>query len=586
VNTKLSYSSTLVPPNPLFDIGLPKSSIKYKAVLKHWMNIITAFFTALMDDEFTLVRLIVTITSAACLWLAITGSSLYYYQYTNLIQSVLGAIALALTFTSYGKSHIRVIGNFFIYQLDFFNAVLLLTSSFDDKLSYQYIIYFFVSSLFFNNKRTLLLCVGMNILLVASFSFVSTAHSTSISDFYTAYLASGVALVALMLKRFSMEHKLVEKEERYRLLAENAADIICTHDKDGGFEFISPAVVHLTGYDPSELLGNKAFELIHPDDTRQFKLNLIKACSDSTEQGTSFQYRLKIKDNTYIWLETVIKRLPSKGVDLTQQFLSHTRSFQVHQEYIDQINQNTSALQSSNKDLETFAYISSHDMQEPLRMITSYMQLLRRKYKPVLDDQALEYIDYAIKGATNLQVLIKDLLSYSTINKKEVQLNLVNMEMLFDDVLTGLQMFIEEKNAQVYLCEELIPILGDKHALMQIIQNLIQNGIKYNTSTVPEVRITCTESRSWVTYTISDNGIGMEDKYFKQIFEPFKRLQNKHDFPGTGLGLSICKKIIDRHGGMILVESTVGIGSTFHIKIPKVHTTHEQPAPVATTALA
>ena len=208
-------------------------------------------------------------------------------------------------------------------------------------------------------------------------------------------------------------------------------------------------------------------------------------------------------------------------------------------------------------------------MQEPLRMISNYMQLLKRKYGTQLDKDAMDYIEFAVKGASNLQALIKDLLSYSTINKKEINFVPVDMDQLLDDVLSGLQLLMEEKNAKVYINEPMKPLLADKNAITQLIQNLVQNGIKYNTSVTPVIRIFCTEDAKNTTYCIQDNGIGIDKQYAQQIFEPFRRLHNKHNFPGTGLGLSICRKIIDRLHGRIWVESEPGVGSSFYFSIPK-----------------
>jgi len=243
---------------------------------------------------------------------------------------------------------------------------------------------------------------------------------------------------------------------------------------------------------------------------------------------------------------------------------------------MEQIQRHTVELQSSYKDLEMFAYISSHDMQEPLRMISNYMQLLRRKYEVKLDKDAMDYIDFAIKGASNLQSLIKDLLSYSTINKKEINLVSVDMDELLNDVLSSLQLLMEDRNAKVFINEPLKPLMADKNALTQLMQNLIQNGMKYNISEVPTVRISCTEDSKFITYCIQDNGIGIEKEYATQIFEPFKRLHNKHNFPGTGLGLSICGKIVDRLNGTIWVDSEPGVGSSFYFSIPKVQPEKQQ----------
>ena len=520
-------------------------------------------FESFISEEFSIVRIIILSTSLVCFLFGFLGSAQYYYQQINIFQSLIGVAVFALSHTAIGKRNIRVLGYVFIYFLDLSNATLIATSGYDDKLSYQYIIYFFVSSLFFDNKRALLGCIAINVLYLAAIVGVPAIHSSSTSDFYLAFFGSAFALVLLMLRKFKVEAQLAENELKYRLLAENSADIICTHKVTGEFEFVSPSMTLLTGYSAADLQGKTPTNFIYPEDRKQYVLKMRS--NDASKLNEAFHYRFKTKMGRYIWLETVVKEMEAtKG-----KYLSQTRSFQRHKQYLEQIERNTTELQSSYKDLEMFAYISSHDMQEPLRMISNYMQLLKRKYKEQLDQDAMDYIEFAVKGASNLQALIKDLLSYSTINKKEITKSPIDMDTLLDDILSSLQILTQERNAKVYINEPILPIMGDKNALTQLVQNLIQNGIKYNTSEAPVIRVFCTEDAKNVTYCIQDNGIGIDKQYSQQIFEPFQRLHNKHNFQGTGLGLSICRKIIDRLGGKIWVESEIGIGSSFFFSIPK-----------------
>ncbi|MCW3125003.1 MAG: sensor signal transduction histidine kinase [Bacteroidetes bacterium] len=540
---------------------------------------VKAFFARMLttlegfvSTEASIVRIVIGTTSLACFIFGLMGTEQYHYQSINLTQSFCGFIILLLTFTRFGEANIRNLGNIFIYLLDISNATLVATSHFNDKLSYQYIIYFFVSSLFFNNKNSLLACIVLNTVFIFGISVVPHENSSEVSDFYIAFVASEFALMLLMVKRFNTEAKLAENEQKYRLLAENSADIICTHKPNGEFDFVSPSIASLTGYDPSELTGRSASRFVYPDDREVYNKKI--ANPDARAGSEVFQYRFLTKEGKYIWLETVVRGMGEYDSNGTS-FLSQTRSFQRHREYLEQIEKQTTDLQESYKDLEMFAYISSHDMQEPLRMISNYMQLLRRKYESKLDPDAMEYIEYAVKGASNLQALIKDLLSYSTINKKGISFVPVDMDMLLDDVLSGLQLLMQERNVKVYINEPMRPLMADKNALTQLMQNLIQNGIKYNTSTSPVIRIFCTEDAKSITYCIQDNGIGIDQQYAVQIFEPFQRLHNKHNFPGTGLGLSICRKIIDRLNGKIWVESEPGVGSSFFFSIPKVQEVKE-----------
>ncbi|MBS1625296.1 MAG: PAS domain S-box protein [Bacteroidetes bacterium] len=569
IDKTIGYNPTLTPAKGFY---YKKSRVSVWDRIKAWGESFAAQFGNWAGSEASIVRIVIGSTSLACFVFGLTGTELYHYQSINILQSLMGLLIMLATFTSIGKANIRTLGNIFIYLLDISNATLVATSHFDDKLSYQFIIYFFVSSLFFNSKNSLLACIVLNTAFIFGISVLPHGNSSSVSDFYIAFVASEFALMLLMVKRFNMEEQLAENESKYRLLAENSADIICTHKPNGEFDFVSPSVYSLTGYLPGELSGRSASRFIYPDDRELYNRHI--ANHKPQDEDNVFQYRFLNKEGKYIWLETVVRGMGTDGESRTN-FLSQTRSFQRHHEYLEQIEKQTADLQESYKDLEMFAYISSHDMQEPLRMISNYMQLLRRKYEAKLDTDAMEYIDYAVKGASNLQALIKDLLSYSTINKKEINCVPVDMEVLLDDVLSGLQLLMQERNAKVYINEPLCPLMADKNAITQLVQNLIQNGIKYNTSASPVIRIICTEEPNHITYCIQDNGIGIDKQYAQQIFEPFQRLHNKHNFPGTGLGLSICRKIIDRLHGKIWVDSEPGVGSSFYFSIPKVQPAKE-----------
>ena len=534
-----------------------------KIISKFLGNVGDRFF----GSEISIVRTVIYASTIACFIMGYVSDNIYDFRTIAYIQGMAGVAILLGTYTGIGKANIRLLGNTYIYCLNTCNVANIALSHFNDKISYQFIIYFFVTNLFFNRSKDLIYSILVISVMVCGISVIfPSEHSSSLSDFFLSYAISAFALAVLMLKRFKTEAQLAENELQYRLLAENSADIICTHKSTGEFDFVSPSVSALTGYNTRELVGKSATKFIYPDDRSMYETKLLNRDTNGNE---AFQYRFLTKDGHYIWLETVVRGLDDQNAIKEGRFLSQTRSFQKHREYLEQIEHNSQELQESYKDLEMFAYISSHDMQEPLRMISNYMQLLKRKYGTQLDKDAMDYIEFAVKGASNLQALIKDLLSYSTINKKEINFVPVDMDQLLDDVLSGLQLLMEDKNAKVYINEPMKPLLADKNAITQLVQNLIQNGIKYNTSVTPVIRIFCTEDAKNITYCIQDNGIGIDKQYAQQIFEPFRRLHNKHNFPGTGLGLSICRKIIDRLHGRIWVESEPGVGSSFYFSIPK-----------------
>jgi len=226
-------------------------------------------------------------------------------------------------------------------------------------------------------------------------------------------------------------------------------------------------------------------------------------------------------------------------------------------------------LNRSNEELGQFAYIASHDLQEPLRMVASYTRLLSKRYKGQLDAQADEFIDFAEDGANRMQRLIQDLLAYSRIGTRGEERREIESEVALEHALMNLRGAIEESGALV--THDALPIvLGDETQLIQLFQNLVGNAIKYQGGPdVPLIHVSAVSSEGdnkWV-FSVNDNGLGIDDLYFEKIFGMFQRLHRRDEFDGTGIGLAICKKIVERHGGSISVESLPGQGSTFRFDL-------------------
>lgn len=233
----------------------------------------------------------------------------------------------------------------------------------------------------------------------------------------------------------------------------------------------------------------------------------------------------------------------------------------------EEIKRYTKELERSNKELQQFAYVASHDLQEPLRMVGSFLQLLERRYSPQLDSNAKDFIHFAVDGAVRMQTLINDLLEYSRVGTRGKPFEHIKLNQVVAQAKKNLNVAIKENKAEIK-CGKLPNIYGDDTQLTQVFQNLIGNAIKFHGDKPPEITISSMRKNGDYEIMVKDNGIGIDPQYKEKIFLIFQRLHSREEYPGTGIGLAICKRIVERHGGTIWVESQVGEGATFHLSIP------------------
>ncbi len=235
---------------------------------------------------------------------------------------------------------------------------------------------------------------------------------------------------------------------------------------------------------------------------------------------------------------------------------------------IDEQAEKIKLLQNSNRELEDFAYIASHDLQEPVRMVISFTQLLQKRYADKLDDDAKQFIHFAVDGAERMKALIDKLLEYSRVSTAKRKWNEIDVKKIIDNIIEDFDLRIKETGIKINY--GVLPVVvSDESLLTRVFANIISNSVKYRKENNPIINITASETDYEWKFAISDNGMGIKEKYFEKIFLMFRRLHGKTEYPGMGMGLAICKRVIDTLGGRIWLESDYGKGSTFYFTIPK-----------------
>ncbi len=373
-----------------------------------------------------------------------------------------------------------------------------------------------------------------------------------------------VAILFNDITKFKKSEKALKLLSIYnRSLIEASLDPLVTIGPDGKITDVNKSTEVVTGFSRNEIIGTDFSDYFtEPNKAR-------KGYQQVFHDGLVRDYALEIKHKDghltpVLYNASVYKDDSNKVIGV----FASARDITELKESEKELQLRLDELSRSNKELEQFAYVSSHDLQEPLRMIASYLQLLERKYKGKLDAKADKYINFSVDGATRMQNLIDDLLAFSRVTTQANELKPTNLESIYKEVLSNLEILIDENKA-IIKHDPLPTIKGDKTQVSQVFQNLINNAIKFRSKDRPKINISVKEEDNKWLFGVQDNGIGIDPKHSDRIFEVFKRLHKKRDYPGTGIGLAICKKIIERHGGKIWVVSQLGKGSTFYFTLPK-----------------
>jgi PAS domain S-box-containing protein len=374
------------------------------------------------------------------------------------------------------------------------------------------------------------------------------------------------------------EHKQIEEvnknnEKRFRELIESLPQLFWTCRVEGPCDYLSRQWVDYTGIPEEEQLGYRWLEQLHPEDRDK----TVSDWMEKVKTGSRFdiEFRIRKSDGIYHWFKT--RAVPMRDADgnIIKWFGSNTDfdeiikaqeqlkvSSKELEQKVKELDIAIIDLKRSNQELEQFAYVASHDLQEPLRMVSSYTQLLERRYKDQLDQDAKDFIFYAVDGANRMQHLINDLLDYSRVTTRGKPFVKLDLSTVLGHAIANLQKKVQETGAMI-VNDDLPFVYGDEVQLVRVFQNLLDNAMKFRGTDPPRINVTAKTIDDKIQISISDNGIGIDKIYTVRVFTIFQRLHNKIEYPGTGIGLAICKRTVERHGGKIWFESEPGKGTTF-----------------------
>jgi PAS domain S-box-containing protein len=362
------------------------------------------------------------------------------------------------------------------------------------------------------------------------------------------------------------EGALRESEARKTAILDTAADGILTTDERGIIESLNAAAEHIFGYPARDVIGRHIDALLisSPDGQHDQDAASEPAQANGTTTASCREVVGRKSDGTTFPMELSLSTVDLGSRRIVTRIV---RDITERKQSALELERRAHDLARSNVELEQFAYIASHDLQEPLRVITGFSQLLARRYRGQLDATADEFISLIADGAVRMQTLINDLLAYSRVGRSGKSLEPVDLTDVFDRAVANLRSSIDDSGASVTR-GPLPSVCADASQLTQLFQNLIGNAIKYRGSAPPRIEVAAERrGQEWI-FSVRDNGIGFDPKYAERIFIIFQRLHTRDEYPGSGMGLAICKKIIERHGGRIWTESEPGRGACFFFAIP------------------
>ncbi|MFC6718381.1 ATP-binding protein [Natrialbaceae archaeon GCM10025810] len=362
-----------------------------------------------------------------------------------------------------------------------------------------------------------------------------------------------------------LREEIVERENRERELArfkravEASGHAIYMTDTDGQITYVNSAFEEITGYSVDEAIGRTPHILQSGEHDEEYYRKLWQTVLAGEVWEEEIVDRRKCGDRYFA--EQTIAPVTDENGELDRFIAVHTD--------VTERKERERALEASNERLEQFAYAASHDLQEPLRMVSSYLTLIERRYGDVLDKDGQEFLEFAVNGADRMREMIEGLLQYSRIEMEGKPLKPVDLNEILEDAKEDLKIQIEETNAEI-TAETLPRVEGDAGQLRQVFQNLLSNAIEYSGDESPRIDVSAERERDEWIISVRDGGIGIDPASTDRIFEVFQRLHTHEEHPGTGIGLALCERIVERHGGEIWVDSEPGEGSTFSFRLPTI----------------
>jgi PAS domain S-box-containing protein len=361
-------------------------------------------------------------------------------------------------------------------------------------------------------------------------------------------------------------HELLKNELHFRNILDNLLEGAQIVGFDWKYKYVNDAFLKHSKYSRAELIGYTVMEK-YPGIEKAPIYATYRKCFEE-RVAIHLENEFQFPDGSMGWFELSFQPVPEGIFILSVDITPRKQAELLLKELNETLARRASELQASNTELERFAYVASHDLQEPLRMVSSFVHLLERKLEGQLDDTGRQYIGFAVDGAERMKKLIQDLLEYSRVGTNKDAITDVDCNEVMHTVRTILSLSIKELKATITV-KKLPVIKAVQQQIIQLFQNLVGNALKYHSAAPPEVEVGCVDRGMMWEFYVKDNGIGIDPKFFDKIFIIFQRLHNKTEYAGTGIGLSICKKIVEKHGGTIRVESESGKGSIFYFTLPK-----------------